>query len=270
MRSADPADYKKQYDREPLASRFVMSPIRGLNKGFGHLSGFGFKTIIAPVFAFGAMAVGVETAYKALPDMSWSLPRDERAFIPKIGFEDGAEIGRLVPLKTVVFAPIRAIAPEPLQRFVPTSNLRTVWLDPQFWFAVAATAAVQYQERKLFQRKSYAQVRKEAMEANATTKLEVKETALDIARAKVRRHNAYGMGAETMSGATVIMLYGAELLSCAFGMRGATSWVAVVGWSLYSIFGFEIFYSRDDAEANQDKAQTQQTAKAQTQQTGRA
>ena len=114
------------HQREPLLTKFVMSPIRGLNQAFGHLSGMGFKTVIAPLFAFSAVAVGTETLYRAMPDMNWSIPRDERAFIPKIGFEDGAELSRLVPLKAPAYAALRYVSPGFIDRYIPTGAGRTV------------------------------------------------------------------------------------------------------------------------------------------------
>ena len=235
------------YQREPLAVRFGMAIPRALNNGFGYLSAVpGYKGVVAPLLAFTALAVGIETTYKVMPQTSWSLPREERAFIPKIAVEDSPEIGRLIPFKQPTTDALRAIAPVQLDRFVPNPVQKTVWFDPVFWVAVVICSAVQHQESKLFKRRAYSDVRNEALKANQTQKLTANPNALAYAKSKVAKHNAYGMGAETKAGAMIILLYGLEGVGFMLGFKGATSKLASLLWGAYVIFGFEVFYDRGD------------------------
>ena len=231
--------------RESVFVRAGLAPVRGLNKAFGNLSGMGFKSIVCPLLAFGSFCVMTEAAYKVLPESEWSIPREERAFFPKAGIDDGAEFTRLVPLKRPVTMIAQWLAPDWLDPYVPSSINRTVWADPLFYFAVIVCAAVQYQESKLFQRKEYARVRAEAEAANRTSKINLNPKALDYARAKVAKHNSYGMGAQTLSGASIFLLYAFELIGGFASMWGAGSKLASLLWSLYGAFGFEIFHTRD-------------------------
>lgn len=236
------------YQREPLAVRFGMAIPRALNNGFGYLSAVpGYKGVIAPLLAFGALAVGVETLYTAMPQTDWSLPREERKFIPKIGVEDNPQISRIVPFKGVAYTTARALLPAKFEQRIPTAATRTVWSDPIFWVVVGAAAAIQFQESKLFARQSYSKVKGDADAANKTTKMSVNPNALDVAKLKVARHNSYGLGEETKSGAMIILLYGVETVGFLVGFKGATSWLVSVCWGLYSVFGFETFHQRGDS-----------------------
>ena len=215
------------YTREPLAVKATMAIPRALNRGFGYLSAVpGYKGIIAPLLAFGALAVGIETIYTVMPETSWSIPREERKFLPKIAVEDGSELSRLIPLKGVAYSAAKAALPDRVERFIPNNPYRTVWSDPAFYIAILLGAAIQYQESKLFARKDYATVRGEAESANATRKIEVNPNALDVAKLKVSKHNAYGMGSETKSGAMIIALYGSMAPTIAKSGHRARSAVA--------------------------------------------
>jgi hypothetical protein len=259
VKSAAPENYQ----REPLAVRFFMTIPRGLNNAFGYLSAVpGYRGVIAPMLAFGALAVGIETIYTAMPATDWSLPREERKFIPKIGVEDNPEISRLIPFKGVARSVSLAVLPEPLERFAPTQS-KTVWTDPAFWAAIVICAAIQYQESKLFARKPYNAVKAEAESANRTKKIKVNPDALEVAKLKVAKHNSYGTGEETRSGAMILLLYAVEIVGFLYGFKGATSWASSLGWGIYSIFGFEIFHRRKEKDTPAFQPAAQSAAQAQ-------
>lgn len=237
-----PTTPKSTYVRESLLVRMTMGPIRALNNGFGYLAAVpGYTGIIRPILCFGALAVGIETTYKVMPQTDWSLPREERAFIPKIGVEDSPELSRLIPFKVPVSAVVQWATPDALDRFVPRSDQRTVWSDPAFLLAVLIAAAIQYKESQIFHRKTYAEVRAEAERLNKTQRIEANPSALAIAQVAVAKHNSYGAGEMTSSGVAVLLLYGTEFVAFFFGFKGATSFASAAFWCVYSVFGFEVF-----------------------------
>lgn len=245
------------FAREPLAVKAFMTPLRKINDGFGYLSAIpGYKGIVAPSLALYSLAIGVETAYKIMPDTSWSQPREERAFIPKMGVEDGAEFGRVVPFKNMLSAGAVWIAPDILDPVIPKPSNGTIWFDPTLWFSVVLVSAIQFYESKLFARKSYSEVKAEAQRANAQNKMEVSPRALTAARAKVARHNAYGMGQETMSGLTIIVLYGLEITGFLMGFKGATSALASWAYGFFTVFGFEVFHEREESSSEGSRKST--------------
>ena len=223
----------------------MFAPVKA-SQFFAYLSSkHGFAAVLGPMLAFGSLGLMTEGFYKIMPETSWAIPKEQRAFAIKPGIEDSAELARLFPFKGVVYAPIRYVAPEIIKPMIPRAEHKSVLFDPLFWISFGIAAAVQYKEKELFQRESYETVKARAVRSNKMEKMTVNTNAISVAKIDTMNHNNYGLGDKTKNGAAIIGLYASEFVFFILSLFGTgTNFFVAFFYAAYSAFGFEIFWTR--------------------------
>lgn len=247
-------------DEHVLVS-IVMSPLRGGQRAYRHLSsvkGFGIIASLMTVYCAG---LSIESLMVSIPSTmrrgeyagiersragkaQLESIRRQRRFIPKPYVDDGAELGRLNPWPNIQ----RAILTEYFQwlplwiRGRVASDYWTVWSAPAT-FALAAVFAITIQrfEGMIWRKKSSQDTYREFIQANAHKQVQADPKAIALAQYKAQQHNSQGIGGVVGTFVAVVLLYGLEIAAFVGSFAGAGSWVVNTIYAGLNIFGFEVF-----------------------------
>lgn len=259
------AKYQPGYRENVLTTTILFVPRKSAQL-FDFLSSApGFKTVIAPVAASYALALGVEAVYLSLPVAGEKLGiktddrelvMSEMRFVPKLGIDDGAELHRLLPLRQIQSQALdRAGVPDWAQGWIPKQE-RNVWDSPMlFLFAFGICAAVQYYERQILAPRKVSDLKAEFDQANKTKKVKADPDAIWLAQQKAAQLNSYGTGKTATDALCVGLVYSLEFAAfwTSFGKAGVSLAIALI-YAAYTVFGFELFY-RGNPDPNAQAAQ---------------
>ena len=246
---------------EHVLVALVMSPLRGGQRAYRHLSsvkGFGIIASLMTVYCAG---LSIESLMVSMPSTmrmgeyagiargragqsQLEAVRRQRRFIPKPFVNDVAELGRLNPWPNIQ----RTILQNYFQwlpmwiRGRVASDYWTVWNAPAT-LALAAVFAITIQriEGMIWRRKRTMETYKEIIQANAQKQVEADPKAIALAQYKAQQHNSQGIGGIVGTFVAVVLLYGLEIAAFVGSFAGAGSWVVNTIYAGLNIFGFEVF-----------------------------
>jgi len=247
-------------DEHVLVS-LAMSPLRGSQRAYRHLSsvkGFGIIASLMTVYCAG---LSIESIMVSMPATmrtgdyanvsrgngsrtQLEAIKRERRFVPKPYVNDGAELGRLNPWPNVQ----RTVLQNYFQ-WMPmwikgrvASDYWTVWNQPGILVLAAVFAiTIQRFEGMIWRKKSTNETYKEFIQANAQKEVEADPKAIALAQYKAAQHNSQGIGGIVGTFITVVLLYGLEIAAFAGSFAGAGNWVVNTIYAGLNIFGFELF-----------------------------
>ncbi|MEA5464617.1 hypothetical protein [Leptothoe sp. PORK10 BA2] len=250
-----------QIHDEHVLVAMIMSPIRGGQRAYRHLSsvrGFG---IIASMMTVYCAGLSIESLMVSMPATMRSgdyaevargqgsraaleAIKRERRFIPKPYVNDGAKLGRLNPWPNIQ----RTILQNYFQ-WLPlwikgrvASDYWTVWNQPGILvLSVVFALTIQRFEGMIWRKKTPDETLAEFEEANALEAVEADPRAIALAAYKAGQHNAQGLGGIIGTFIAVVLLYGLEIAAFAGSFAGAGNWVINTIYAGLNIFGFEIF-----------------------------
>ena len=245
-----------------------MSPFRGGQRAYRHLSsvkGFG---IIASLMTIYCAGLSIESIMVSMPatmrmgdyagiargrasNTELEAIKRQRRFVPKPYVDDGAELGRLNPWPNIQ----RTILQNYFQ-WLPlwikgnvASDYWTVWNQPAI-LTLAAVFAITIQrfEGMIWRKKTTTETLQEFQEANKQKQVEADPQAIALAQYKAAQHNSQGMGGIVGTFIAVVLLYGLEIAAFVGSFAGAGSWVVNTIYAGLNILGFELFDRLGDDE----------------------
>lgn len=225
---------------------------RTLSRGYDFLaSAPGFKTVVAPVLATYAIALGVETIYLSLPVFSGEIGLTEelkegelrdRRFVPKLGINDGAELHRLLPIRQTQNLAAQVVGvPGIVQRALPQQK-RNVWDNPALLvFSFILCAAIQHYERKIMKPRALKELKQDFASFNNQKRVTADPDAVFLAQKMATQVNMYGTGRTAIDAACTFFVYAFEFAAFFASFGGNASFWLELFYSMYTVFGYETF-----------------------------